>query len=88
LRLRGRDTQTLEVKVYLDSKALTDADIAHIGSELWKVHNLLGHAMQELAADRPEDESPSEASQCVATAFLRVHELGFGLGYPSDRIAA
>jgi len=67
---------------------LTDADLSHIGDELWKVHNLLGHAVEQLAAERPEDESPSEASQCVSRAFLRVHELGFGLGFPSDRVAA
>jgi hypothetical protein len=65
---------------------LTDADLVHIGDELWKVHNMLGHAV-ELLAGRPENER-DDADKCVSRAFLRVHELGFGLGFPSDRVTA
>jgi hypothetical protein len=55
-----------------------------MGDELWKVHQLLGHAVELLAGD----EQPCDASRCVSRAFLRVHDLGFGLGFPSDRVAA
>jgi hypothetical protein len=74
--------------MYLDSSSnarhLTDADLSHMGDELWKVHQLLGHAVELLAGD----EQPCDASRCVSRAFLRVHDLGFGLGFPSDRVAA